>query len=267
MGETASFKVSIGGTASDPALVFDSPSLTVTESFSFIRTSGSYTANGVKITIAITNKSDKTVQAGARFLLDTSLGEGTTNHFSTPSRQIISETSLEAGSGENRWVSGNGAPGLMGSVSAPGFTEPGAVHFANWKRLNDAAWKTTVSPGRNFNLLPYSIGDSAVCYYFEPSALEPGSTRTITLALAAQDPAGFAGYTGTLSGELARFLEESAGRLDDFSPEAMRSDLVLLRDVNAFIDSRTASKAVLSGAELDAVQMVISRLKTKYGVP
>jgi hypothetical protein len=267
MGETASFKVSIGGTASDPALVFDSPSLTVTESFSFIRTGGSYLANGIKITIAITNKSDKAIQAGMRLLLDTTLGEGSTNHFSTVSKQIISETAIEAGSGENHWMSGNGALGLMGSISAPGFTEPGAVHFANWKRLNDAAWKTPVSDGRNFNLLPYSIGDSAVCYYFEPSGVGPGSTRTVTLALAARDPAGFAGYGGSLVGEFARFLEESAGKLDDLSREAMRSDLILLRDLGALIDSRAASGAALSGAELEAVQMVISRLKTKYGVP
>jgi hypothetical protein len=267
MGETAAFRVSIGGTASDPALIFDSHTLTVTEQFSFIRTGGAILANGIKITVIITNKSEKNILAGARLLFDTSLGEESANHFSTGERQIISETALTAGSKERYWVSGNGRFGLMGSVAAADLTEPDLLHFANWKRLNDVSWKTPFSEGRNFNLLPYSIGDSAVCYYFEPAALEPGVSRVVSLALAAQDPAGFAGYAGSLSNELSRILRESAESLNDLSREAMRSDLILLRDLGALIDSRAASGAAVPGEEMDAIRTVISRLKTKYGVP
>lgn len=267
MGETAAFRVFAGGTASEPALVFDSGSLTVTEQFSFIRTGGAILANGIKITIIITNKSEESVQAGVRLLIDTSLGEGNAGHFSIGARQITSETAIAAGSGERYWVSGNGRLGLMGSIATAGLTEPDLIHIANWKRLNDVSWKTSVSAGRNFSLLPYSIGDSALCYYFEPAALEPGSSRVVTLALAAQDPAGFAGYAGSLSNDLSQILGKSAGTLDNFSREAMRSDLILLRDLSVFVDSRAASGTAVPWEELEAIRVVLARLKTKYGVP
>jgi hypothetical protein len=244
--------------------VFDSPALTVTEEFNFVTTSGSYLTNGVKITITITNKSERQVQAGARLLIDTNLGEGGL-HFSTDKRQVISETLLSADSDDTFWISGNGEISLMGSVSGDGITRPDLVHFANWKRLNDASWKTPFHQGRNFNLMPYSVGDSAVCYYYEPASVDPRKSRIITLVLASKDESGFSGNIAEEPDEISRLVEISA-KTEEVSDNTMQADLVILRDLISKLDAYINSNAAVSEEELSAIELVISRLKTKYGL-
>ncbi|MDR0586711.1 MAG: hypothetical protein LBG26_05685 [Treponema sp.] len=264
LGNTSSFKTGLGGSAANPSLVFDSPALTVTEDFSFVKTSGSYLTNGVKITITITNKGRRQIQAGLRFLIDTSLGEDDI-HFSTDKREIRSEAVIAADSNDSFWVSGNSRLSLMGSVSGDGITTPDLVHFANWKRLNDVPWKTPFYQGRNFNLLPYSIGDSAVCYYYEPAAVNAGESRIITLVLASKDENGFSGNFAEESDEISRLIETSAKK-ETPSNDTMQADLVILRDLAARLDEHIESGASVPDEELAAIELVISRLKAKYGL-
>jgi hypothetical protein len=65
------------------------------------------------------------------------------------------------------------------------------VVFANWKRLNDASWSYTTSSARNFNLLPYSVNDSAVAQYYEPRKVAKGTGFTVTMCMGKYSPAGF----------------------------------------------------------------------------
>jgi hypothetical protein len=262
LGDSSSFKISLGGSGTNPSLVFESPALRITEDFSFVKTSGSYLTNGVKITITITNKGRQRIQAGARFLIDTSLGEGAV-HFSTDKREISSEALIDPASGDAFWVSGNGRLSLMGSVSGDGITGPDLVHFANWKRLNDASWKVPFYQGRNFNLLPYSIDDSAVCYYYEPAAVEAGSARTITLLLASKDDSGFSGNVAEETDDISRLIDISAKSETDDTTQA---DMVILRDLVSKLDEYIKSDASVSEEELAAIELVISRLKAKYGL-
>ena len=53
-------------------------------------------------------------------------------------------------------------------------TSPDKVIFSNWKRLDESGWTLNVKDGRNFNLLPYSINDSAVSHYYEPIRIPQG---------------------------------------------------------------------------------------------
>jgi hypothetical protein len=273
LGDSSAFKTSPGGSGANPSLVFESPALRVTEEFSFVKTSGSYLTNGVKITVTITNKGRQRVQAGARFLIDTSLGEEGI-HFSTDKREIGSEALIDPASEDAFWVSGNDRLGLMGSVSGDGITRPDLVHFANWKRLNDASWKVPFYQGRNFNLLPYSIGDSAVCYYYEPAAVEPGASRSITLILASRDSNGFSGSIAEEPNDISRLIDISKARDSgaDQSPaktetgETMQADMIILRDLASKLDEYTKPGASVSEEELAAIELVISRLKTKYGL-
>ncbi|MDR1505949.1 MAG: hypothetical protein LBI67_02495 [Treponema sp.] len=264
LGDTSSFKTTLGGSKTQPSLVFNSRIVEVTEDFSFITTSGSNLTNGVKITITITNKGKERFLAGARLLLDTELGE-TETPFSTDRRQITSEAQISPASGESFWVSGGAKAGLMGSASVEGLTAPDLVHFANWKRLNDAPWKTPFYQDRNFNLLPYSVGDSAVCYYYEPVAVEPGEARTITLVLASRDENGFSGALSEEPGEISRLIKTGAGP-EIISRDTMQEDLVVLRDLAAKLDSFIKSGESVSEEELSAIELVLSRLKAKYGL-
>ncbi|MDR0402096.1 MAG: hypothetical protein LBH35_00745, partial [Treponema sp.] len=268
LGDSAAFKTSFGGSGANPSLVFESPALRITEEFRFMKTSGSHLTNGVVITVTITNKGRQRIQAGARFLFDTSLGEDGV-HFSTDKREIHSEALIDAASEDSFWVSGNDRFGLMGSVSGDGITRPDLIHFANWKRFNDAPWKVSFHQGRNFNLPPYSIGDSVVCYYYEPAAVEAGNTKTITLVLSSRDDSGFSGKVAEESDEISRLIaisETTETAETTKTGDAMRADLVILRDLTAKLDEYARPGASVSEEELSALELVIFRLKARYGL-
>ncbi|MDR2701016.1 MAG: hypothetical protein LBB72_01130 [Spirochaetaceae bacterium] len=195
LGEDTAFVTKLGGTSSNPALIFESSFVKVTEEFAFIRTASFTVANGVRITITVANKTGQSINAGIRFLIDTSLGEKEAAHFLSDKRQINDETVIDFSTDDSYWVSGDKNLALMGSLLASGSTRPSFVHFANWKRFNDAGWEFSYVKGRDFNLLPYSIADSAVCYFFQPEQIPAGGSRTITIMLAAKDERGFSSST------------------------------------------------------------------------
>jgi hypothetical protein len=264
LGEASAFKISIRSGQADPAIIFEAPFMAVTEEFSFIRTAGSELANGVRVTLTAENRSSQTMNVGLRFLLDTSLGEEERGHFETDRRSITGETRFSPAGGDRQWYSRNKNYGLMGSITGQGENGPDSVLVSNWKRLNDAPWKTAVSEGRNFNLLPYSVNDSAVAYYFEPAALPRGAARTGTLLLAAGDSRGFAPGGGEeLSGnslaEILGIIERSGGTAEDLD-----RDLSALGKLVALIDGYIASGADLSDQELDALETALNRLRALY---
>jgi hypothetical protein len=265
MGESASFKTVLGGTPSNPALIFESSFLRVTEDFSFIRTASSSLTNGIRITITITNKGEQPIDAGLRFLLDTTLGEAASPHFVTDQRQINAEAVIEASSGDLYWISKNNQLALMGSITGQNITRPDRIHFANWKRLNDVPWKTPFVSGRNFNLLPYSIGDSAVCYYYEPAVINRGESRVISMVFASEDENGFA-LSSNVPDELSHLIQESSKIEGDVS-QSMRNDLIVLRDLVAKLDGYLGSDGPVPDDELSAIGLLISKIKEKYGIP
>jgi hypothetical protein len=79
----------------------------------------------------------------------------------------------------------------MGSVFVAGVDPPSHIHFANWKRLYSATFRPEYVPNRNFNELPWSVRDSAVCYYLEPLPIDRWQTRNFAVLLAAEDKYGF----------------------------------------------------------------------------
>jgi len=195
LGNTKQFKTKIDRLNGDPALVFESTFARVTQLFTPIKTSGSDAVNGVMITIRVQNISSVKSAIGVRMLLDTNLGEGRRRvPFLTNTQIVTSETILDGNSNELFWISRGGRISLMGSVVNPvdGMGKgPDLVHIANWKRLNDAKWKLPLSKGRSFNNLPYSINDSAVCYYFGPEILDRDKILTYTVFLTTEDLAWY----------------------------------------------------------------------------
>jgi hypothetical protein len=195
LGNTKQFQTKIDRLNGDPALVFDSPFVRVTQLFTPIKTSGSAAANGIMITIRVQNISSVKSAVGVRMLLDTNLGEGRRRvPFITNTQVVTSETILNGNSNELFWISRGSKTSLMGSIVNPvdGMGKgPELVHIANWKRLNDANWKLPFSKGRSFNNLPYSINDSAVCYYFGPEILDRDKILTYTVFLTTEDLAWY----------------------------------------------------------------------------
>jgi hypothetical protein len=206
LGEASAFRVRIDGSVpSRPAIIFESSFLLVTQEFSFIRSSSAALSGGIRMTIRIENKNEQQLAVGLRFLLDTYLGEkGSSPPFVTDVRSVFSETVMSARDNDRWWISRNDRLGLMGSLPGADGSGNNSIHMTNWKRLNDVPWKIGYSQGRNFNLLPYSVGDSAVCYYYEPVTIARGEERIITLQLAAEEEGGFARYGAASNDRLSR---------------------------------------------------------------
>ncbi|MCL2765555.1 MAG: hypothetical protein FWD40_09805 [Treponema sp.] len=169
----------------NPGFIFESQDMSIRQVFSPVKTSSSNVVNGVKITFIIQNSGTRASLVGLKFLIDTILGEGRGRApFLTNSQVITSELLIEAGSDDRFWISRGPSGALMGSIISPENPDektPYSVHFANWKRLNDAPWKIRYSQGRPLN------NDSAVCYFFEPVMLEGGGTISYSVFLTTED--------------------------------------------------------------------------------
>jgi hypothetical protein len=270
LGESSAFRFRLEEGGGDPALVFESSFLKATESFSFIKTAGSSLINGIKISITLENRSPQEVSLGLRFLVDTSLGEGPRGGSAplfTDKRPIDSEALITAKDDDQWWISGNDRLSLMGSIRAGVGEGPDLVHIANWKRLNEAPWKANFLAGRNFNYLPYSIGDSAVCYYYEPRPVSRGETLGITILLAAEDTAGFADYYADSQDELSRYLKETVPLPEPATQDSKMADLILLQELINRIDRYVAGEIVMTAEDLEAMELVVARIKTRYNLP
>jgi hypothetical protein len=193
MGGNSEFKIVIRGEKNRPALVFESRFLSITESFSFIRTASSGVSNGVRIDIMVESWALDTTNVGVRLLIDTFLGEKNKPPFRTDLRTISSETIIDKTSPEEYWVTRNDEYGLMGSIFVEGTAAPDFLQFANWRRMNSARYKVDYVSGRSFNYMPFSVKDSAVCYFLDVKPMERWEQRLMTVLLAAEDNYGFGG--------------------------------------------------------------------------
>ncbi|MEJ5189888.1 MAG: hypothetical protein WHT84_11805 [Breznakiellaceae bacterium] len=262
LGESSVFRIMLDETNPlSPALVFDSPAITVRQVFSFLRIGDTVLSNGIRMDIQIINKGEKDIRGGVRFLLDTNLGEEGDLHFYTPYRQIKSETLVEPSASDTYWVSEGKRGGLMGSFFISSANNPSSVLFVNWKRIHDLSWNIKVSPGRSFTYLPYSVNDSAVCYFFDPQLIKVGQSRTCTLLLAVSQPGGF--ETVKDSEELSRIFSKAYEETLN-SQEDLKRDLIIIEDVLKRLDVLLKAQGNISAEDMATIQQILDRLEEKY---
>jgi hypothetical protein len=277
LGENNNFKIRLDNNDLSPALIFESSFLRVTERFEFIKTGGSSSANGVKVTFTVENTGSRRADVGLRFLLDTNLGEGRGGApLATDLKPLNGESIFESISPDKWWRSGNDSLSLIGSLGPEAGAKPDLVHVANWKRLNDTPWKLRYSAGRNFTH-SNNIGDSAVAYYFDPRRILTGESFSSSLLLAANDPSGFAIYNVMSSIEPSLMDSNFQASVDPFatpSPppassssyiSALEADMNTLRDLLARIDRSINSGFQISDEELLQMEQEIARLRSRYG--
>jgi hypothetical protein len=264
MGESSAFKIRAGG---GPSLIFESAFLRVTEEFSFIKTAGSSATNGITLSVKVENKNSRQSDIGIRLVIDTMLGEGGGDtHFLTDQRSLSSETIIGAAEKDRFWISRNNRLSLMGSLYGTG-SDPGLVHFANWKRFNDIPWKLDYREGRNFTWLPYSIKDSAVSYYFDPRSAGPGETLIFPVSLAAEDADGFARPASAEN--LARFLQGIVNMPEseeEVSSPSLQEDMKLVRELVEKMEKAENQAGSLTSEEFASMKLIIDRLKVRYGL-
>jgi hypothetical protein len=280
LGESPSFVTRIGGVPANPALVFESPGMTVTEEFTFISVNGQSETTGVRLSIRIENKGNRASNVGARLLIDTKLGESantSVDHYTTSERGIRSETLLDQKWPDKWWISRSNYYGLMGSINTAYSTAADFVHFANWKRLNDAAWELRYNR-RNFTNPPYSINDSAVSYVFNPRRLPAGESRTHSILLAAADGDGFAHVAFKSGSPVSTRPSQNPASPTPVSPpdrvlpssprpseeETMRNDVAILKDMLARLEDYHAGRVTLNEEELANIELILNRIKDRY---
>jgi hypothetical protein len=253
LGESPAFKIRIRQNVVNPAIIFESSFLLVTQEFAFIRTVDAQLANGIRMTIKVENRGDEEASIGMRFLLDTNLGEGSAGSpFLIGGQPVLTEFMIDSEQNESYWVSRTVRYGLMGSIAGKGSSMPDTIHFANWKRLNEVPWKLGFIVGRNFNYLPYSINDSAISYNFDPQPLPKGASREYVILLGMMDENGFF--------RIENAPPEEVPIIDD----TREKDLITLRDLIARLDKYLAGNLVLSDEELAEIEASIADLKSRY---
>jgi len=281
LGESRTFRTSYERLDGNPALVFESPFLRVSEIFSPVKTANSPVVNGVKITITVENLNVQRSSVGLRLLIDTHLGEGLGKiPFITNSRLITNETLIEGTSGEKFWISRGDRVTLMGSILSPlnNSRPPDFVHIANWKRLNDVPWRLRYYEGRSFNYIPYSIGDSAVCYYYEPVNVDGRGSFTYTIFLTTED---IAWYNTAVVPEPEPVIETQtelptvieAPSIDFTALEEAAAadaaryyddaDILYLMSLQAILDQFLAGEIILNEQDLAEIERSINRLKNR----
>ena len=190
LGESPIYSVEASALAGGAAaeLRFQTATVSVIQRFSFVHSEQAEQSNAVRLDLILQNTSDQPRELGLRLLLDTYLGESSNIHFSTRGTQRITrETELGPQAAVDYWTSpaqSTDSIGLRYFIDGPQISSPNRVVFANWKRLNEAAWEYEVNSSRNFNLLPYSINDSAAAVYYGPTVLPRRSEEVYTTVLA-----------------------------------------------------------------------------------
>lgn len=258
LGKSKIFNTRIGKINGNPAVIYESPFLLVSKVFYPVKTISSPVANGVKVIINIENKSGKEAAVGLRVLIDTHLGETRGNiPFVTDNLTITGETLVKASSGERYWITRGAQLSLMGNIINPSdddSKEPDFLHFANWRKINNAPWKAAYREGQSFS----STGDSAVCYYYEPETLAAGESFKYAIFLTTEDTAWYnRRQTVTETPINTAAAEEAAKKYGDSGILT----LIRLRDMT---EQFIAGKILLNEQDLLEIEKTMERLRDRF---
>lgn len=273
LGQSGAFSTNLNKDGEYPVINYESQNLKVSKSFTPVKTLSSGETNGVKITVTITNTGSETVSAGLKLLFDTYLGEEKNeNHFITDKQSILKETLLNGTSDGLFWVSKNSNSSLMGSIADPSggnAKAPDSVHFANWRRLYNAPWTLSYVSNRSMDNRPYSMQDSAVCYFYDPAQLEAGKSFVYSIILSTEDYTGYQSIsyekedTPSFSEDITytdnQIPDEPVinNNDDNLKNENLKSMLIIQETLNKFL----AGEIYLDAQDLDEIERAINGLR------
>ena len=266
LGDAPDFRIAVSRDAAGKVRVeYRSSFCVVRQVFSFVSSPGAPMADGVAIEYSIENVSKAESSIGLRVLLDTYVGEKSAAHFVAQSAGPLASERALSGDYADIWMRGLGsadgsAANLQVLLSAPA-TRPDTLLAANWKRLNDSSWSFEANPSRNFTLLPYSINDSALALYYDPTPVRPGSTRSVVVGLS-QAVDGYDAYVaakGDRPPVVAIAAPSATAPLDEMA------DLIAVRAVIEAIDALIAAGQAPGTDELEALDATLRRPEARKG--
>jgi len=279
LGSSNAFSQKISKTSEGAQFIWSSSQLEIRQTFSFIKSSPNSLADGVRIDTTVTNSSESIQSVGIHHLFDTYLGEKQDAQFITSDdQQLEGETGFSL-QPPRYWISPVGSTdegtagsfeGFISMLKGSGITLPDKVVFSNWKRLSENLWNLQVQRNRNFNLLPYSINDSAVCQFYDPIKLSSGGTRTITAVVGAFTGSPLRiGSTATNQSEeesqasLERLLSSTREGDSQGVKEMVREDLISVNDVISQINSLLSFPEDITEEKIAVLERALKNLREK----
>ncbi len=271
MGQNSSFQQNAELTEQGARYLWENPSFEIILDFSFISSTGGSYSDGVKMILSVENKSEQRHNVGVKFLFDTYLGEEDSAHFLLPDNGDIKKEIEYSGSFPGWWRSGASSSdaSLQVMMNSRGTTPPERVVFANWKRLNENSWFYESRANRNFNLLPYSINDSAVAHYYEIKSLESDKIRKVNIYMGLSGNIGFQEMTETQSASAA----EPVVPVDTEDPynliQAIQVDITQVNKILGQIETALENTEDISDEELAAFISSVEELnerQSRYSV-
>jgi len=260
LGDDSAFTTQVEGTDTGAKVTWTGKTLVASLSFDFLISISSVVADGLRLGLSVVNVSEAKVKVGVRWVLDTNLGEKREHFRLSSGEPVASETKLD-GTFPDYWASRSAVDDQFGLIVmvGKGSTPPSKVIFANWKRLDDAAWDFASKLGRDFNLLPYSFNDSAVAQYYDSLELAPGASRNVVTLLGLQSAQTFVGARISSANPLDDLLKKNR----DPSLGAIDQDLSSLSLLLAQIDAKLADPAKATPEDLKLLQAVLDQIDAR----
>jgi hypothetical protein len=263
LGDASEFRVSTARTDTGLRIEFRSSAIVVRQLLDFAKSEGSALADGLRVTLEMENISERESSLGLRYLIDTWLGEKSGNHFITDKRPRIAEETAILPAAEDTWVASPGdRASFMVQFAGPGVDRPDQVVLSNWKRLTDVPWSFDVNPQRNFTLVPYSINDSAIALFWQPTPVARGATRRLTFAMGNLNEKGYPASSSKTATD-AIFASTVLGAIPPDAATSLAVDLVAVRDLISRIDRAVADGGTISDDELAAWRKILDRLEER----
>jgi hypothetical protein len=266
LGDSSEFRQAITRIPTGASIEFKSAFARVTQKLEFARSAGGAIPDGIRMTVTVENVSQKDAMVGIRFILDTFLAEKSGVHFRTPTKEKLPGEFVFEGSSFEDWVRtpGDNAD-FMVVFQGEGYTKPDRVHFANWKRINEATWTLDASTARNFTLLPYSVNDSALSEYWNARSVGKGSSMSVVIGMGAFNPKGYppsvAGSDSDTSALFSKTVLSQQGTGDTRS--LISGDLLSVRDLLSRIDLVLSSGTIPGQDEIAAWKKILDLLEER----
>ncbi len=268
MGSSSGFSQKISSSSNGGTIIWGSRELIITQTFAFIKSKESALSDGISITITVDNLSDKSSNLGIAYLFDTFMGEENSEHFTLDSGLSVTSEESFTSRFPNFWISpssGTNIKGLQGMVRGPGITVPDKIIFANWKRLQNNLWNYQVKTSRNFNLIPYSINDSAVAMIFNPIRVDSRSSRSVTIVMGGYSGSSFQANSTQNDSEISNiFISTINTETDPQNIESsLRSDLLANNDLIKKINVLLEYPNNVTDAEIELIEQIMETLKQR----
>ncbi|MCF7915844.1 MAG: hypothetical protein K9L66_11815 [Spirochaetaceae bacterium] len=270
LGSSNEFTQTTEKTVDGARFVWSSPQLKITQDFRFVKSDKGSLVDGIAVSMEVQNVSEQIQSVGVHLLLDTHLGESKDSHFSTSDNEKIETETGYTHQMPLYWLSpveNKNFKGFQSVLKGNNITIPDRVVFSNWKRLSEALWNIEVQGRRNFNLLPYSINDSAVAQFYNPIKIASGAKRSITALFGAYNDKTFALEERIVEASISDTLDETVAVSMDTSTsdlrELARQDLIAADDIIANIDSLLSFPEEITQEKIEVIKKSLSTLSAR----